>query len=399
VSVPVELTRRTRPLKLAPAPSPTRRDRWKNKARLARFLALSKVKQHAVPSLHVRPIVAELFLTDNCNLTCVSCACWRTTTRGELTTAEWVDVVDQLAGLGFVKLNFTGGEALTRRDAARVISAAARRGIFDLHLNTNGVLLDEDRLNEVVAAGIRSFNLSLDGSSAAVHDAVRGRSGAFNLTVDAVSRIVARRERDNLDVQVNFTVLADNVDDLVSIAQLTQRLGVRLYLNLGTDTTFLFRHADVSGRIAVDEGRLRDGLAWLTTASLAAPGLLPPPSALSYIPSHFGFEKAPPTPCVESQLKLMVHSTGGVGGCWGHDPTFNVRDRSIASIIDSDHYREEHVRFFRKDCVRCGSNYALNERTRVAAQVGDVGRRAAWSLQQAVDRTSRRGTSDNWAER
>ncbi|MBP8182397.1 MAG: hypothetical protein KAZ88_15605, partial [Acidimicrobiia bacterium] len=63
MSVPVELTRRTRPLKLAPAPIPTRRDRWKNKARLARFLALSKVKQHAVPSLHVRPIVAELFLT------------------------------------------------------------------------------------------------------------------------------------------------------------------------------------------------------------------------------------------------------------------------------------------------------------------------------------------------
>src|SRR5438552_9609177 len=45
--------------------------------RLVRFFVLLAVKEHAMPDLHVRPLVAELFLTDNCNLRCVSSECWR----------------------------------------------------------------------------------------------------------------------------------------------------------------------------------------------------------------------------------------------------------------------------------------------------------------------------------
>src|SRR2546430_1023984 len=78
------------------------------KMRIGRFVAALALKEHVTPNLHVRPLVAELFLTDNCNLRCVSCACWRTTTRNELDTGEWEDVLRQLASLRIVKVNFTG---------------------------------------------------------------------------------------------------------------------------------------------------------------------------------------------------------------------------------------------------------------------------------------------------
>ena len=45
---------------------------WADKVRLARFFAQLAVKEHLAPGLRVRPLVAELFLTDNCNLKCVS---------------------------------------------------------------------------------------------------------------------------------------------------------------------------------------------------------------------------------------------------------------------------------------------------------------------------------------
>src|SRR5919205_2596207 len=83
---------------------------------LGTFFAALALKEHVMPNLHVRPIVAELFLTDNCNLRCISCACWRETTRNELSTAEWQNVLRQLARLPIHKVNFTGGEALIRRD-------------------------------------------------------------------------------------------------------------------------------------------------------------------------------------------------------------------------------------------------------------------------------------------
>ena len=118
---------------------------WADRARLAVFFSRLAIKEHLRPALHVKPLAAELFLTDNCNLKCVSCACWRTVTRKELDGAEWRDVIDQLAALGIVKANFTGGEPLLRRDAPELMAYAYSRGIRNLHVNTNAVLLDERR--------------------------------------------------------------------------------------------------------------------------------------------------------------------------------------------------------------------------------------------------------------
>jgi len=81
-------------------------------------------------------------------------------------------------------------------------------------------------------------------------------------------------------------------------------------------------------------------------------------------------------PCAESQLKLMIHSRGEIGGCWGHDPRANVRERPVAEVIDGEQYRQEHTRLFRKECVGCGSNYSLNLRWRPRTYVED----ALWRL-------------------
>ena len=53
-------------------------------------------------------------------------------------------------------------------------------------------------------------------------------------------------------------------------------------------------------------------------------------SDLDYVPRHFGDIVQRSLPCAESQLKLMVHSRGEIGGCWAHDPVFNVRETSVA---------------------------------------------------------------------
>ncbi len=68
----------------------------------------------------------------------------------------------------------------------------------------------------------------------------------------------------------------------------------------------------------------------------------------------------------------MIHSRGEIGGCWGHDPSDNVRATPIASVIASERYREEHERLFRKECVGCGANYSLNLRLRPQTYLDDA---------------------------
>ncbi len=365
MSTPVRIGRRDEPPRVPEfphVPLPPMSAVTRNR-RLATFVLSTWVKRTVRPTLHIRPIAAELFLTDNCNLQCISCTCWHDHTLDELTAEEWYSVIDQLAALGFIKLNFTGGEALVRRDAVRIIAHAKAAGFTDLHVNSNGLLLDIERADELIAAGVRSFNISIDGPTSAIHDPIRGREGAFDITLTNLQQLLSRRDDDDLAIRMNFTVLKDNCEYLPAMARLAQDLGVDLYLNLGTDTTFLFRDATISEQTEVDADALRAALQEVRRMVDQDPGHLPPKRELDYIPGHFAIEPKIDVPCVESQLKLMIRSTGETGGCWGHDATTNVRTSSIEDIISAPHYREEHAKLFAKDCVQCGSNYAVNLRT------------------------------------
>ncbi|RBP14141.1 MoaA/NifB/PqqE/SkfB family radical SAM enzyme [Roseiarcus fermentans] len=339
--------------------------------RLARFFAALALKERLFPALHVRPLVAELFLTDNCNLRCVSCACWRATTLGELDTEAWKDVLRQLVALPIHKVNVTGGEPLIRPDAVEIMRFARDIGIRHIHLNTNAILLTPVKLDEVLEAGVRSFNISVDGPKP-THDRIRGRAGAFDRTVAHLRAVIARRDTYRLKIRMNFTVMRDNAASLPDIAALAQDLNVRLYLNLATDRTFLFRHADVSAQSAVAQDELAAAVERVKTIARADPRCLPRPADLDYVLRHFRDVVQKGVPCAESQIKLMIRSRGEIGGCWGHDPHLNVRDFPIARIVDEATYRAEHARFFRKDCVGCGSNYSLNLRWRPSTYVTDA---------------------------
>jgi MoaA/NifB/PqqE/SkfB family radical SAM enzyme len=333
---------------------------WTDRARLAGFFAQLAVKEHLAPRLRVRPLVAELFLTDNCNLKCVSCACWRTVTRDELTTQEWRDVIAQLAAAGIVKANFTGGEPLLRRDAPELMAYARERGIRSLHLNTNAMLLDDRRRAAVLEAGVRSVNISVDGPDAEVHEGIRGVAGSFDRTVGNLEKLLAEGERYRLRVRMNFTVMRSNIESLPDMMRLAQRLGVRLYLNLATDSTFLFRDQQVSLQTRVSDARIGAALAEIEAILRTDRRFLPSYSELHYMRGHFGDVLQRGLPCAESQLKLMVHSRGEIGGCWAHDGEHNVRDTPVAEVLASAHYRDQHAKFYRKECAGCGSNYALN---------------------------------------
>jgi MoaA/NifB/PqqE/SkfB family radical SAM enzyme len=237
-------------------------------------------------------------------------------------------------------------------------------------------LLDERRRTAVLDAGVRSFNISVDGPTAEGHEKIRGVPGCFDKTVGHLQDLLAERDRLNLRVRMNFTVMRSNIDDLPGIMRLAQRMRVQLYLNLATDRTFLFRDGQVTLEARVGRDRIDAALVAVERLLREDRRFLPRYSALAYMRGHFDDVVQRSLPCAESQLKLMVHSTGDVGGCWGHDSSTNVRETSIVEIVSSRGYREEHERFFRKECVGCGSNYALNLAWRPRTYVED----ALWRL-------------------
>ena len=93
-----------------------------------------------------RVIKAQMELTYRCNLRCVHCYtdCYneRDYSPRELTLAEILRILDDMADLGILWLNFTGGEVFMRKDFFETYEYAARKG-FILTIFTNATLFTE----------------------------------------------------------------------------------------------------------------------------------------------------------------------------------------------------------------------------------------------------------------
>src|SRR5471032_2935612 len=108
----------------------------------------------------------RLSVTDRCNLRCEYCMpeddyVWLPR-EDVLDFEETSALVDVFLSLGVETIRLTGGEPLLRRDVAALVQMiAAKSGLKDLALTTNGVLL-ADQIDALKAAGLRRITVSLD---------------------------------------------------------------------------------------------------------------------------------------------------------------------------------------------------------------------------------------------
>jgi glycosidase/MoaA/NifB/PqqE/SkfB family radical SAM enzyme len=177
-----------------------------------------------------------LTVTEACNLRCAHCitdAPERTRSGRARTLQPWLlDALDDaFAHADYVAFTH-GGESLaapTLPDVLRRISRAraTHPGRADIHLVTNGMLLDERRTNELIDLGVTSLMISLDGATAATNDRIRvlGRLDRVVANVAAALRLRARRNAD-LRIGISTVVGASNVRELPALGRLCLDLGV-----------------------------------------------------------------------------------------------------------------------------------------------------------------------------
>ena len=106
----------------------------------------------------------RLSLTDQCNFKCVYCLPdGNDCSSGNFLNLEEVSkLIRAFASLGTKKIRLTGGEPALRKDLTQVIRAAKQTdGIEKVALTTNGYNLNK-KVDQWVAAGLDSINISLD---------------------------------------------------------------------------------------------------------------------------------------------------------------------------------------------------------------------------------------------
>jgi radical SAM protein with 4Fe4S-binding SPASM domain len=150
----------------------------------------------------VRPRLAVWEITLACDLACRHCGSRAGKARpDELTTAEALDLVDQLAELDVLEVTLIGGEAYLREDWTEIVARIAARGMSAL-LTTGGRGLTPQRAAAAAAAGLQSASVSIDGTAAS-HDRLRGVAGSHAAALAALANLRAAGVRVSVNTQIN----------------------------------------------------------------------------------------------------------------------------------------------------------------------------------------------------
>jgi heme b synthase len=161
-------------------------------------------------------------VTRSCNLACVHCraSSLRGSYAGELTTAQGLRLLDDIAASSTPVIILTGGEPLLRADIYEIAAYGTNKGLR-MVLATNGTLVTEEIAGKMMEAGIQRVSISIDGMDAQSHDAFRNVPGAFT---GALAGIEAMRKA-GLEFQINTTITKANLHQLQGIMDLAINLG------------------------------------------------------------------------------------------------------------------------------------------------------------------------------
>ncbi|MBI3321321.1 MAG: methyltransferase domain-containing protein [Candidatus Omnitrophica bacterium] len=166
-----------------------------------------------------------LHTNNSCNLSCGHCLV-SSSPRGErgLPLATWRFLVDQAISLGVERFYVTGGEPFVRPDMPELIRYITQTRQAELILLTNATLFGGPRkaLLETCDRERIKFQVSVDGSTPQLNDAIRG-AGSFAATVAGLRELSQR----GFDVTLTTVAVSSNLDDLPNLTRLAAACGLR----------------------------------------------------------------------------------------------------------------------------------------------------------------------------
>ncbi|MFH1678297.1 MAG: radical SAM protein, partial [Candidatus Omnitrophota bacterium] len=142
-------------------------------------------------------------------------------------TEEWKGAIDDFVNMGTPAVVFTGGEPLLRSDLPVLVSYAKKSGLLT-DVSTNGLLLEPNMIKQLLDSGLDGINISLDGTTAATHDKIRGVPGVYDRAIAAIKDISSLRKRHNYEISLTVTCVISrlNLNEIIDLVAFVKGLGV-----------------------------------------------------------------------------------------------------------------------------------------------------------------------------
>lgn len=170
-------------------------------------------------------------IMDVCNLRCRHCylrAQFSSAPRGFMSYDFFAKIVDRISPLlkRAYQVNFDSVEALFHKRIFDMIDLVRKQNKhITMNINTNAMLLDEDRVDNLLERGVYDFLISLDGCRKETVESFK--TGVdFDRVVNNVKMLRAKGG-EKVRIRMNFVAHKNNIYELVDYVDFCGELGAR----------------------------------------------------------------------------------------------------------------------------------------------------------------------------
>lgn len=271
------------------------------------------------------PISVFFELTPRCTLDCKMCYVHLTReqmgTRRELSTEQWLRIVDEAISAGMLYGVLTGGECMLHEGFWQIYDRLIDGGVV-LSVNTNGYALTDADIARFAEKPPASIRITLYGASEESYEQCTGRR-AFSRVVENIRKLKAA----GISPKLNTTLSKFNYQDIIPMTQLAKELGLRMKYAFD-----LFEPNEDTGRSSESFSLpLREMVEAEQTAWAAQGRALLQNPPVDAVP-----ERQPEDPscrglvCAAGRTSCTVHWDGRFAPCLNIPCETNILDRSFA---------------------------------------------------------------------
>jgi mycofactocin biosynthetic radical S-adenosylmethionine protein MftC len=202
------------------------------------------------------PICLTWELTYACNLACVHClSSSGRRDPNELTTAECKAIIDELERMQVFYVNIGGGEPTVRKDFWELLDYAVDHCV-GVKFSTNGSRITAETAARLAATDYVDVQISIDGATADVNDAIRG-PGSFATATRAMAHLA---DAGFEGFKLSVVVTRQNASQLDAFKAIADHYGAQLRL---TRLRPSGRGADVWDELHPTAAQQREVYEWL----------------------------------------------------------------------------------------------------------------------------------------
>ena len=305
------------------------------------------------------PIIVSYEITKRCNQRCKMCNNWEEFKKyknEELTTKEIENVMKQIKEQDVQIISLTGGEPLIRDDILDVVRMIKSLGM-NVHIVSNGTLLNREMAENLVDAGLDSITISIDGATASTHNSLRGFKNAFEKATKGL-KIAREVSKGRLHVGTNTVFMSETIDEIPDVVDLAYELGaqsVRL-MPLHPISTLQDHRKNIFDKISkIDElgDKIDQSIEEFIKRCKKYRVHTYSSIYLRSFRNYFEKPKKMHFPCYAGYVGCIIDNIGRLAPCWAMPPVGDLKKDSFSKIWLSPEMVEVRLKIRKGICNGC----------------------------------------------